>query len=104
MPEEGRVRVLSRWHATFLSEKNPHPSPLPEYRERGQEEYRERGQAQSGETAIVVPSGQSTARFCYWCAFAALALGLLSKPTVVTLPMLFLLLDYWPLRRWMIDE
>jgi tetratricopeptide (TPR) repeat protein len=28
------------------------------------------------------------------------ALGLLSKPTLVTLPFLLLLLDYWPLRRW----
>jgi hypothetical protein len=25
-------------------QKNPHPNPLPEYRERGPEEYLERGQ------------------------------------------------------------
>jgi hypothetical protein len=29
-----------------------------------------------------------------------LFLGLLSKPMLVTLPFLFLLLDYWPLERW----
>lgn len=29
-----------------------------------------------------------------------LALSLMTKPTLVTLPVLFLLLDYWPLRRW----
>jgi tetratricopeptide (TPR) repeat protein len=29
-----------------------------------------------------------------------LALGLLSKPMLVTLPCVMLLLDYWPLRRW----
>src|SRR5262249_1996730 len=29
-----------------------------------------------------------------------LALGLMSKPMVVTLPATLLLLDYWPLRRW----
>jgi len=32
-------------------------------------------------------------------SLVALALGLMSKPTLVTLPFLFLLLDYWPLGR-----
>jgi tetratricopeptide (TPR) repeat protein len=31
---------------------------------------------------------------------AALALGLMAKPMLVTLPLLLLLLDYWPLARW----
>ncbi|HXG10776.1 MAG TPA: tetratricopeptide repeat protein [Gemmataceae bacterium] len=35
----------------------------------------------------------------YLLAFAALALGLLAKPMLVTLPCVLLLLDYWPLRR-----
>ncbi len=38
--------------------------------------------------------------FRYLAVFAALALGLMSKPMLVTWPFLFLLLDYWPLRRW----
>ena len=33
----------------------------------------------------------------------ALALGLLAKPMLVTLPCVLLLLDYWPLRRWRRD-
>ncbi|MGD0897892.1 MAG: tetratricopeptide repeat protein [Thermoguttaceae bacterium] len=33
--------------------------------------------------------------------FLALAAGLMAKPMVVTLPFVLLLLDYWPLRRWM---
>jgi protein O-mannosyl-transferase len=33
-------------------------------------------------------------------AFIFFALGLLSKPMLVTLPFVLLLLDYWPLRRW----
>jgi tetratricopeptide (TPR) repeat protein len=33
-----------------------------------------------------------------------LALGLLTKPMLVTLPFVFLLLDYWPLRRMRIDQ
>jgi tetratricopeptide (TPR) repeat protein len=33
-------------------------------------------------------------------ALAAFALGLLSKPMLVTVPFLLLLLDYWPLRRF----
>jgi tetratricopeptide (TPR) repeat protein len=36
----------------------------------------------------------------YAAVFAALALGLLAKPMLVTLPLVLLLLDYWPLRRW----
>ncbi len=39
-----------------------------------------------------------------WIAYAALlpafSCGLMSKPTIVTLPFALLLLDYWPLRRW----
>ena len=35
----------------------------------------------------------------YWLALLGLALGLMSKPMVVTLPFLLLLLDVWPLGR-----
>ncbi len=35
----------------------------------------------------------------YWLALAFFALGLMSKPMLVTLPFVMLLLDYWPLRR-----
>jgi tetratricopeptide (TPR) repeat protein len=35
----------------------------------------------------------------YLAVFVALALGLMAKPIVVTLPLLLLLLDYWPLGR-----
>ncbi|MGD0206544.1 MAG: tetratricopeptide repeat protein [Verrucomicrobiota bacterium] len=35
----------------------------------------------------------------YWLALLFFALGLMAKPTLVTLPFVFLLLDYWPLRR-----
>lgn len=34
-----------------------------------------------------------------WVALA-LALGLMTKPMLVTMPAVLLLLDYWPLRRW----
>ena len=33
-----------------------------------------------------------------------LALGLMSKPMLVTLPFVLLLLDYWPLKRWKADD
>ncbi len=36
----------------------------------------------------------------YALVAAAFALGLLSKPMLVTLPLVLLLLDYWPLKRW----
>ncbi len=35
----------------------------------------------------------------YWLALGCFALGLMSKPMVVTLPLVMLLLDYWPLNR-----
>jgi hypothetical protein len=39
----------------------------------------------------------------YWWSMGFLALGLLSKPMVVTLPLILLLLDYWPLGRFQSD-
>jgi Flp pilus assembly protein TadD len=36
---------------------------------------------------------------CYWLALFCFALGLMSKPMLVTLPFVLLLLDYWPLAR-----
>ena len=35
----------------------------------------------------------------YWLALVFFTLGLMSKPMLVTLPFVMLLLDYWPLRR-----
>jgi protein O-mannosyl-transferase len=48
---------------------------------------------------------QSPARHvAYATMMAVFALGLLSKPTLVTLPCVMLLLDYWPLRRFAASE
>ena len=42
-----------------------------------------------------------TGRIVWWAtAFVALACSLASKQTLVTLPCVFLLLDFWPLGRW----
>jgi tetratricopeptide (TPR) repeat protein len=38
--------------------------------------------------------------FYYWLALFFFACGLMSKPMVVTLPFVLLLLDYWPLNRF----
>ena len=46
------------------------------------------------------PNGQQSSRlFFYLLALVMFALGLMSKPMLVTLPFVLLLLDYWPLRR-----
>jgi len=37
---------------------------------------------------------------CYGLSLLCFAAGLMSKPMVVTLPCVLLLLDYWPLNRW----
>ena len=39
-------------------------------------------------------------RWRYLAVLLALALGLMSKPMLVTVPVVLLLLDYWPLARW----
>ena len=38
-------------------------------------------------------------RYRYLAVMASLALGLMAKPMLVTLPVVLLLLDYWPLKR-----
>jgi protein O-mannosyl-transferase len=43
---------------------------------------------------------QTSRRRSYWLALIFFALGLLSKPMLVTLPFVLLLLDYWPLQRF----
>ena len=40
----------------------------------------------------------------YWLAVFFFCLALMSKPMVVTLPPLLLLLDIWPLRRWPVED
>ncbi len=42
----------------------------------------------------------SSSRAAYWGALAAFILAILSKPTVTPLPLLLILLDVWPLRRF----
>ncbi|HTU19603.1 MAG TPA: glycosyltransferase family 39 protein [Gemmataceae bacterium] len=37
----------------------------------------------------------------YLLVFVAFLLGLMAKPMLITLPAILLLLDYWPLRRWL---
>jgi tetratricopeptide (TPR) repeat protein len=40
----------------------------------------------------------------YWLAWFCFALGLMSKPMLVTFPFVMLLLDFWPLKRWRRDR
>jgi tetratricopeptide (TPR) repeat protein len=40
----------------------------------------------------------------YLLVMVSFALGLMAKPMLVTLPAALLLLDYWPLRRWPVEE
>ena len=44
--------------------------------------------------------GQSPKLSKYFLCLILFALALMSKPTMVTLPFILLLLDYWPLSRW----
>jgi tetratricopeptide (TPR) repeat protein len=50
-------------------------------------------------------SGVRWLRSCdYWLAVLFFALGLMSKPMLVTVPFVLLLLDYWPLRRFVLPS
>lgn len=42
---------------------------------------------------------KSRRRVTYWSAMTFFALGIMSKPMIVTLPFLLMLFDYWPLKR-----
>jgi len=48
---------------------------------------------------LWAPDTGPRTRIWYWTALVMFALGLMSKPMLVTLPFTLLLLDYWPLRR-----
>jgi tetratricopeptide (TPR) repeat protein len=63
-----------------------------------------RGKGQVTGTSIA-PASFSSRVTChlspfYWLALLFFALGLMSKPMLVTLPFVLLLLDYWPLGRF----
>jgi tetratricopeptide (TPR) repeat protein len=52
----------------------------------------------TGMNSTLSPAIRHPSRF-YWLALFFFALGLMSKPMLVTWPVVMLLLDYWPLRR-----
>ena len=72
--------------------QTPHPGPLPVGRGQG------RAPAALLETSASSPVTRPASRW-YWLSLALFALGLMSKPMLVTWPFLMLLLDYWPLQR-----
>jgi protein O-mannosyl-transferase len=60
---------------------------------------------QSAESRNPQPtSGSQTSSIFYLLSLALFACSLMSKPMLVTLPFLLLLLDYWPLRRMQKEE
>jgi tetratricopeptide (TPR) repeat protein len=60
------------------------------------------GNEQNPATPDTQPATRSTfhAPLFYWLSLFFFALGLMSKPMLVTWPLVMLLLDYWPLRRF----
>jgi Tfp pilus assembly protein PilF len=63
----------------------------------------------TGDTCRVTRTGSILSRFTfhvsrfYWLALLFFALGLMSKPMLVTLPFVMLLLDWWPLDRFKVQ-
>jgi protein O-mannosyl-transferase len=58
---------------------------------------------ETGKSEAGAPRLRSRAPLLYVLALLSFALGLMSKPMLVTLPFLLLLLDYWPLNRFQVS-
>jgi protein O-mannosyl-transferase len=90
--------LLSLWfYACWVAQAQAR-KPAPENRSR-QESRNRTGEAPGARWGLPfslcsLPSG------LYLLALLLFALSLMSKPMLVTLPLLLLLLDYWPLGRW----
>jgi tetratricopeptide (TPR) repeat protein len=63
-----------------------------------------KSKARRAETTITEPARTNAAWSYYFLALGLYALGLLSKPMLVTTPFVLLLLDYWPLARIALAE
>src|SRR5437879_797573 len=56
--------------------------------------------SQFGAASLKSGAQSSSWSRTYWLSLILFILGLLSKPMLVTLPFVLLLLDFWPLARW----
>ena len=61
------------------------------------------GKSDSGNFATKDHKETRYAKNYYWLAVGLFALGLMAKPMLVTIPLVMLLLDYWPLGRVALD-
>jgi protein O-mannosyl-transferase len=61
---------------------------------------RYQGGRASGAETFNIQHSSSNAQWWYWSAVVLFALGLMSKPMLVTVPFVLLLLDFWPLQRF----
>ena len=57
------------------------------------------GRRQKADVGNLISDFRPPTSGFYWLALGFFALGLMSKPMLVTLPVILLLLDYWPLQR-----
>lgn len=103
--------LLALWaYARYaIRDRQPVPSGLgnsqaqnPESRERRLHSVQEATRTTSYLSRFAVAASPSTPHALCWYLLALLffALSLLCKPMLVTLPLLLLLLDHWPLRRF----
>ena len=97
-PEEREKRCPSGDESERLerTETGTPGLPLPKGEGRGEGEQDARP---SGDVVLAKAPRKLTARSWYFLALLLFALGLMSKPMLVTLPFVLLLLDYWPLGR-----
>ena len=104
--EKSKVQGLKSEAQNPKSEGNPKTevrSPKPDAESTGRSAVpssRFEGQRSRLEVRPSPSSLFALRRFWYWAAVVLFALGLMSKPMLVTLPFVLLLLDYWPLQRY----
>ncbi|HEY3760506.1 MAG TPA: tetratricopeptide repeat protein [Verrucomicrobiae bacterium] len=80
---------------------SPHPNPLPSHPMGAEREQQEKPSAQSNVTkpnSAARIQGKNPKLF-YLLSLAMFACGLMCKPMLVTIPLVMLLLDFWPLNR-----
>ncbi len=70
----------------------------------GAEPSRGRKRAKADKTTEPATPNRKPALLWYGVSLSCFALGLMSKPMLVTLPFVLLLLDYWPLERIRLDK
>ncbi len=94
--------LLSLWTYARYAQESRVQSPKSKVREQRAKVGGRTSEAGSQRSEVGAPDSdlRPPASGSYWFSFLFFVLGLMSKPMLVTLPFVLLLLDFWPLNRF----